>query len=157
VRRLLAAAVTALLLLVSLPAAPQTDCGGTSCTGGIASANAWTATNTFSGKLVRAVQTVTVADNANGGTAAAFNLTPTGSYIEITCNDAQGCDATMIETSAVEGHEIIVVNISAANVVNFADSAGVSELAGAFAAGAVDSLRLVYTGTTWVELSRSNN
>lgn len=107
-------------------------------------------------KLVRTVQTVTVADNAVGASAAAFNLTPTGSYIEITCNDADGCNATMIETGALEGHEILVVNIGT-NVVNFADSAGVSELGGAFAAGAVDAITMVYTGTTWVEMSRSNN
>ena len=44
-----------------------------------------------------------------------------------------------------------------AGTVNFADTAGVTELAGAFTAGIYDSLRLRYTTSRWVEVGRSNN
>lgn len=153
-------AVALLALLVGAtmptPTRAQTDCAGTLCFGSLGSTNAWTATNTFSGKLVRSVQTVTVADNTVGASPAAFNLTPTGSYIEITCNDADGCNATLIETNAVEGHEVQTVNVGT-NTVNFADTANVSELAGVFAAGQYDTLTLVYLGDRWAELARANN
>ena len=62
----------------------------------------------------------------------------------------------MGETGIVSGSVVDIVNISS-NTVDFVDSAGVSELAGAFAAGQYDSLRLLYASDRWVEVSRSNN
>lgn len=100
-------------------------------------------------------QTLTVAADG-AGTAAAADLTPTRPYIEIDCQDTDGCNITMKEASALEGELIRIVNISA-NTVNFADTGAVSELAGAFAAGQWDSITMVYEGTRWVETSRSNN
>ena len=63
----------------------------------------------------------------------------------------------MSEAATVaDGDIVTIVNISA-NVVDFADSAGVSELAGAFAAGQYDSISLLYVTNTWIEISRSDN
>lgn len=50
----------------------------------------------------------------------------------------------------------IYINCSA-NAVNFADSAGVSELNSAFAAGQYDSIEMVYSSDRWIETDRSNN
>jgi hypothetical protein len=99
-------------------------------------------------------QAVTISDSGGAG-AAAYTLQPTHSYVRLTCSDADGCDVTMSETSAVAGREVRIVNVGA-NVCNFADSAGVSELAGAFVMGQYDALTLLYEDR-WIELSRSDN
>ena len=101
------------------------------------------------------VSSQTVADNG-GGTAATGTVTVLKSYVELTCSDANGCDMTISETGAREGMLLTVVNVSA-NTCNFADTAGVSETAGTFAAGQYDAISLVYIGDRWVELSRANN
>lgn len=88
-----------------------------------------------------------------------YTLTPTVSYQEIDCTVAS-CSITMGETDVEEGTLVLIVNVSA-NTVNFADTAGVSELVGDFAAGQWDSLTLIYAvygeDSSWVEVSRSNN
>jgi len=97
----------------------------------------------------------TIADTGDANPATA-TLTPSTSYVELTCNDADTCDITMGETGMTEGTEVTIVNVSA-NVCDFADTAGVSELAGAFAMGQWDTLKLMYIGDRWVEVSRSDN
>lgn len=101
-------------------------------------------------------QTVTVADNALPATPATSTVTVQSSHIQITCNDADGCNITMSETGAVTGDTTMLVNVSA-NAVNFADTVGVTEIAGPFAAGQYDSLSLDYVVNTWVERTRSDN
>ncbi len=100
-------------------------------------------------------QAFTVADSGNGS-AATGTLTPTSSVVVVTCSDADGCTVTMGEGSAAAGQVVTVVNTSA-NAASFADTAGVSEIAGAFVMGQYDTLKLVYAGTTWIETGRSNN
>ena len=97
----------------------------------------------------------TVADSGDGSPAA-FTLEPTKDNVRITCSDTDGCDATMGEASVADGMEFCATNISA-NVVNFADTAALSELAGAFAAGQWDMICMKYQTDRWVEQSRSNN
>jgi hypothetical protein len=101
---------------------------------------------------------ITIPDNANGGTAAAYTSTfaESDASVSLTCADAQGCNVTLTETSILDGQRVCYVNVGA-NTINFADTAGVSEIAGAFAAGTNDSICLQYRTNTWVELSRSNN
>jgi len=101
-------------------------------------------------------QAVTVADNATPATPATATLTVQSSHIQVTCNDADGCDITMSETGAGNGDFATIVNVSA-NTVNFADTGGVSELAGALAMGQYDRLTLDYVSDRWVERSRSDN
>lgn len=108
-----------------------------------------------SGLLIQDVDARTIADTGDANPAT-LTLTPTASYVEITCNDPNTCDITMGETGMVEGTLLVIVNVST-NVVDFADSAGVSELAGPFAAGQWDTLTLRYTGGEWVEQDRSDN
>lgn len=109
------------------------------------------------GLLTGTAQFLTIADNANGATAATATLTVTATYIRITCNDAQGCDVTMGETPAPpDGALISIVNTSA-NTVNFADTSGVSELASTFAAAQYDTITMRYASDRWVETGRSDN
>jgi hypothetical protein len=112
---------------------------------------------TFQAYTVDTPQTASCADDA-AGTNAALTLTPTADFVEITSLDAQGCDVTLSEAGMTSGRkvEIVVVAVTA-GTVNFADTAGVTELAGAFTAGLYDSLRLRYTTSRWVEVGRSNN
>ena len=108
-------------------------------------------------------QTFAVADEGTGAAAAA-TLTPANSYIEQDCQDvAGGCTITMGEGSAEEGDVVVIVDIvngtdaGPVGVSTYADTATVSELAGAFAMDDFDTLTLAYTGGRWVEVSRSNN
>lgn len=109
------------------------------------------------GYMIDTPQAASCADNG-AGTNAALTLTPTADLVEITSLDANGCDVTLSEAGMSSGRkvEIVVVAVTA-GTVNFADSAGVTELAGAFNAGIYDSLRLRYTTSRWVEVGRSNN
>ena len=95
-------------------------------------------------------QAVTVASNGSG-TAATFNLDPTSRYIEITCNDTDGCDGTLQETSAKEPRHVTIVNLST-NRVRFTDVANVLTLAGTPTyLPQYGTLVLVYEGTRWVQ------
>lgn len=110
---------------------------------------------TGGGALVDAPGTQTVADSGDGSPATA-TLTPTTSLVKITCSDADGCTETLGESGVVDGQIARLINVSA-NVCNFSDTSGVSELAGSFAMGQWDSLTIQYVTDRWVELSRSNN
>ncbi|HTE58519.1 MAG TPA: hypothetical protein VK694_07275 [Verrucomicrobiae bacterium] len=110
-------------------------------------------------RLVLGVDTRTIASTGDASPAA-LTLNPNSSYVEITCNDPDTCDITMDEAAPVAGGQAVyVVNVSA-NIVDFADTAGVTELAGACAASQYDTLSMLYVDAAilrWVELSRSNN
>ena len=95
-------------------------------------------------------------DDNGAGTPAAGTLEINTSFTQVQCNDADGCNVTMGETNAVDGDIILIVN-ALANTANFADTAGVSELSGAFAADQWDTIMLLYEFDRWVEVSRSNN
>ncbi len=62
----------------------------------------------------------------------------------------------MSEVGMASGAEILLVNMSGI-VVNFIVTPGVTQLAGSFAMGRFGSLKLVYAGDRWVEISRSIN
>ncbi len=108
------------------------------------------------GYVIETRQQVSVPDNAVGASPAAFTLTPSSGFIELTCLDPDGCTATVSETGAVMGATVRIVNISAP-AVSFADTGGVTELAGAFSMGQYDTLSLLYLSDRYVELARSNN
>lgn len=107
-------------------------------------------------KTINYVQALTIADNGNGGTRAAGTLTPATSYALVTCNDAQGCDVAISETGALDG-QILRVVCATANVCGFADTSGVTEMAGNFDMGQWDVISFVYSADRWTEASRSNN
>lgn len=112
------------------------------------------------GRDIHIVQAVTGTDDG-AGTNRAVTVTPTSSFITLDCQDTNGCDVTMSETGATSGSSVCITAIGAGGASNFADSAGVSELAGAFAAGGsgggYDSVCMLYVSDRWVETSRSNN
>lgn len=98
-------------------------------------------------------QVVTPSASVTVGTTA--TVTPTSLTIYLTCTDAGGCAVTLGESSVTDGRIVRFINVSA-NTVNFSDTSGVSELAGAFACGQWDTLTLIYVVDRWVELARSN-
>lgn len=106
-------------------------------------------------KLDFQVDARTIADNGGGG-AATLTLTPVGSFVELTCNDTQGCTITMGETGIPDGMILHIVGLTTLTPT-FADTAGVTELSAALTMGQYDTLTLVYASDRWVELMRSNN
>lgn len=110
----------------------------------------------FNGRVRHFADAQTIADNGNGGTTATLTLNPASGIVEITCNDANGCDVTMGETGVLDGTPVRIYNISA-NTVNFADTSGVSELTGAVALGQYDSLTITYVQDRWIMDATSNN
>jgi hypothetical protein len=108
--------------------------------------------------LVGTVSETCANNPVDGGSGlAACTLSFKSPTVFYTCSDGDGCNVTLAEPSAnYVGREMNVVNVGT-NTVNFADTSGVSELAGSFAAGANDSLHVLYRSDRWVELGRSNN
>lgn len=111
--------------------------------------------NLYTAKISISPQFLTVASNG-GGTPATATLTITNAYVEITCNDADGCNITLSESGNYAAEPVTIVNTSG-YTVNFSDTSGVSELAGSCALGRWDTLTLYYEGSRWVETDRSNN
>lgn len=107
--------------------------------------------------MVFGPSSISIPDNG-AGTAAAYTLVFQYGSVFLNCLDAHGCNVTFSELGAVQqtGRFMHIVNISA-NAINFADTAGLSELAGAFAAGQWDVLSVFYVSDRFVEISRSNN
>lgn len=99
----------------------------------------------------------TVATNG-AGTPASFTLTPESfiSLHRVTCNDADGCTATIAETYAWDGQSSQVCNV-ATYPITIADSSGVVELRGGESAvlRAYDCLGLVYSSDRYLEEFRS--
>lgn len=105
--------------------------------------------------IVASAQTATCAD---GGGVSSVTVSPIKHIVNLTNNDADGCNVTIGEINALTGMlTTIVVITNAGGNVNFADTAGVSELAGAFAADVGDTLTLRYTNSAWYEADRSAN
>lgn len=105
------------------------------------------------------LSTQSVTCTAGGGVAAlTITLTAPMQAVLITNSDADGCNITVAETNAVSGWDATFIVISNAGAtVNFADTGGVTELAGAFAADINDVLHLKYGSDRWHEVSRSAN
>lgn len=100
----------------------------------------------------------TIVDNNATALRSAGTLNPTTSFVIIDCLDTtDGCDVTMGETGPPTIGQIVTIVNETTPTVNFADTSGVSELAGAFAAGQWDSISMIYLGSRWVETNRSNN
>lgn len=107
------------------------------------------------GEVGLGLGTLTIASSGDGSPATATH-DPSTAFTYFTCQDTDGCNVTMGETNPATGQLWIGCN-NGSNVVNFADTASVSELAGAFAAGQYDCIQLMYVLGRWMELSRSNN
>ncbi len=101
--------------------------------------------------------TLTCADNG-AGTAAACTATSAEvlGLIEITCNDAHGCELTVDETSAVTGTQVILSNVGT-NTVTVIDVVGGQETAPAVPLGQYDTATLTYGTGRWYQTAASNN
>jgi hypothetical protein len=124
--------------------------------GGAAGAGGVAGKIKFDSLTYNTVQAVSCTDGVG---KSALTITPTSSYVEITNLDADGCDITMGETGMVAGATVTLCIVSSAGTtVDFADTAGVTEIAGAFAGTVDDCITLRYGNTTtWREVSRSAN
>jgi hypothetical protein len=104
-------------------------------------------------------QTYAVTDDG----VANDTLTPTTSYVELEQDATANVgtpDVVLSETAAVEGEILVIVrNDAAAGDVTINEVDGANEQAGAATLNVseFDSIMYIYTGTTWVELARSNN
>ena len=94
-------------------------------------------------------------DDDGAGTAAAGTLTPTSSYAEVTCSDANGCTLAISETGARQGQQIEILNISA-NTLTINDTSGQQETT-APALGQYDTFSGRYMSDRWVQYATSNN
>lgn len=109
------------------------------------------------GQAADTPQAATCADSGNGSPGA-LTINPTTALVYVTNSDADGCAVTLAETNVTSGVRVeIVVTSTAGGSVAFADTAGVTELAGAFSAGLYDTLNLRYIFDRWVEVGRSDN
>lgn len=97
-------------------------------------------------------QSLTIADNGNGGTAATDSSTPTDSTVQVTCNDANGCEWTLGEGGMEQMPALTVVNVSANSLV-MKDSAGVAELVGSAdqTLGQYDAIELRWAVDRWIQ------
>lgn len=123
---------------------------------------AWVSSGSFTRVITRhqsIVEPVSVTCSSSGdGNPGALTLDPTGSMVHLTNSDPDGCAVTWGETNATAGLAVEVVVVSTAGgTVDFSDSAGVSELAGAFTAGLYDVLAVRYISDRYVETGRSDN
>jgi len=98
----------------------------------------------------------TIADTGNASPATLTLVANVAEQVEITCNDVDTCDVTMSLSGTAQGQHLTIASLTA-NVVDFADTVGVSELAGPFAMTQFDVLRLVFFSGRWVEIGRSVN
>lgn len=108
------------------------------------------------GFIIETSSAITINDNGVGSSAATYTLTPQTGHVKITCSDADGCTVTLGEGNAADGERLTVTNVGT-NVANFADTSGVTDTAGAFAAGQWDAITYLYVTDRWVETARSNN
>jgi hypothetical protein len=101
---------------------------------------------TISGDMNLAAQTVI--SPTDGGV-----ITPTGSYQRLS---SAGTVTPTIATGAAAAGDVVVMVNTTATTINLADS-GTAKLSAAAALGQYDTLTLLFDGTNWIELSRSDN
>lgn len=87
------------------------------------------------------------------GGAAAENLTPTASYVEVTGQDNAADTIGMVTTSAKEGDLVIITNLDATAVA--IDTAATTKLlSGAdVSITQYDVIMLIFDGTNWLQMA----
>lgn len=102
---------------------------------------------------------MTIADNGVPTSSPTQTLEPASSYVEVTCNDLDGCTVSMSEAASVkEGNIVIIVNVGTNNVT-MQQNTNVSMWAGgaALVLGPNDTATAIYIGDRWVQMAASNN
>ncbi|QQR81480.1 MAG: hypothetical protein IPJ69_05005 [Deltaproteobacteria bacterium] len=101
-------------------------------------------------------QDLTVDSNGNG-TAATFTITPHSSFIQIVCNDFDGCSGDISEAGAETGQTLLIANESGNPVTITGGGADARIAGGTITMGNSDSITLIYGFFNWIELSRNDN
>lgn len=128
---------------------------GTNVMSGTASQASFNINTVVDARFAGRSASTTCADDGAGTAAACAVSTTSVMMLTVVCNDANGCDLTLNEASALTAQFLFVIN-STANVVNLIDVANVQETA-ATALGQWDGATLVYSGARWVQVGASNN
>ncbi|MBI2645165.1 hypothetical protein HYW94_03280 [Candidatus Uhrbacteria bacterium] len=111
-------------------------------------------------RLSLGIQTVTIADDGNGGTSPTDTTAPTTAFVQVVCNDAQGCNYTFAESSAKVGDLLIIVNNSVNSVVITDTVDQINASAATVTLGTDDTIMFIYSDQAndeWVQLGTSNN
>jgi hypothetical protein len=83
-------------------------------------------------------------------------ITPTATYMQIAANDADGCFTdNLVRAGALTGQLWILQNIGVPTIT--ITDANTCNLASTYAMAISDTLTLIFDGTSWVEVARSNN
>lgn len=111
------------------------------------------------GTITMLPKALSIADDG-AGTAAAYTALPAGGIIEVTCSDANGCNWTPTETSAVNGETHYIVNVGSNNLV-MKNTAGQVLLTGGadVTLGTRDSMKVYYSTalSAWVQITGTAN
>lgn len=102
--------------------------------------------------------TVTTADNGTGTSPTSTITVAEIGYVEVDCQDSNGCTASIGETGAREGQDLTICQISASpGLLTVNDSSGVVELLNgtAYVMAQWECLSLRYVGDRWMETSRT--
>jgi fibronectin-binding autotransporter adhesin len=152
--------------------------GASTLTGTVTASNDVSIGGTLSASGAASLSTLSTSGAASLGSLAITNAGTVGSFWNVSAGSTVACSdggvitmtatyqplsATGTVTPALSttatgvttGTLLCLVNTSA-NTINLADS-GTARLAGAWAAGQDDAMWLVFDGTNWVEVSRSDN
>lgn len=114
---------------------------------------------TIAGFYTQPLQTVTVNNDGNGGTAPASTITVTSNQINLAYADPQNASVgTISETGAVAGMVIYVTHTGAGGTVTFTEVAGQQEIgASACTLGLSDTFSAIYTNSSWHFLTCRDN
>jgi hypothetical protein len=114
---------------------------------------------TPNGFYVQPAQTVTVADDGNGGTAPALVITPSSSTIKVAYNDpTNNGDGSISETGAVEGSWFDALYTGTGGTVLF-DNISNQQKVGAVVCGFTigDTMHAVYLNSVWYITCKDND
>ncbi|QQR80576.1 MAG: hypothetical protein IPJ69_15025 [Deltaproteobacteria bacterium] len=109
-------------------------------------------------KLSLGIQSIPIADDA-GGTSPDDVTAPTASYLEINCQDTDGCTYSLPESGAKAG-DLLIISSVGDNAVTISDSGNVVNGTNP-ALGTDDTAMFIYTdgkaNDLWIQLATSNN
>jgi len=109
-------------------------------------------------RVVTRASTLTIADNGGGTAASGTVLVAEAGYVEVDCQDSNGCTVTVSESGANEGADLTIMQVSASpGNLTISDSSAVVELLNgtAYVFAQYEALTLKYVGDRWVETSRT--
>jgi hypothetical protein len=103
-------------------------------------------------------QLITVPSDG-AGTLATFTITPTSSYVIVTCQDTNGCQIFSIG-AGVQGQSLTIMNSRTSSGGGFVQANGTANGTASYGTipfnmGVASNMTFLNDGTKWVEISRS--